>query len=206
MKPNIAAPGSSVRSSYYLTDQSYTTMGGTSMAGPHVAGLVALIISADPGLRGDVNGIRDMIEQSAVRRTTAQGCGGDSPTAAPNNVYGWGRIDAYAATCGGLPPTITDLQVTKLNAMDLQLTWSATAHATTYRVQWNTSPYFAPEPTCLAGACETVATTGSSQAALGDISANYTYLVRARNRCGEMQSAASNRVGEFGFPLVGGGP
>ena len=72
-------------------------MSGTSMAGPHVAGVVALLISAIPGLAGNVEAIENIVEQSAVRLTTTQGCGGDTATAVPNNVYGWGRIDMLAA-------------------------------------------------------------------------------------------------------------
>jgi len=67
------------------------------MAGPHVAGAVALLISAYPGLAGKVDQIENILEQSAVHLTSGQGCGGDSTTAVPNNVYGWGRIDVLAA-------------------------------------------------------------------------------------------------------------
>ena len=67
------------------------------MAGPHVAGAVALLISAYPGLAGNVGQIENILEQSAVHLTSSQGCGGDSATAVPNNVYGWGRIDVLAA-------------------------------------------------------------------------------------------------------------
>jgi len=67
------------------------------MAGPHVAGAVALLISAYPGLAGKVDQIENILEQSAVHLTSNQGCGGDSATAVPNNVYGWGRIDVLAA-------------------------------------------------------------------------------------------------------------
>ena len=96
LKPDISAPGSNIRS---------TTRGGnyeggwngTSMAGPHVAGMVALLISAQPSLASDVDQIESIINLSAVPRTTTQGCGGDGPADVPNNVYGYGRIDAWAA-------------------------------------------------------------------------------------------------------------
>ena len=70
---------------------------GTSMAGPHVAGAVALVLSAQPGLAGDVDAIEGVVEATAVPSTTTEGCGGDGSLDVPNNTYGWGRIDALAA-------------------------------------------------------------------------------------------------------------
>lgn len=84
LKPDIAAPGVAIRSS---VPGGYTAMSGTSMAGPHVAGLVALLLSAHPELKGQVDAIERILEQTAVPL--------GSPT--PNNTYGWGRIDALAA-------------------------------------------------------------------------------------------------------------
>ncbi|OGV40467.1 MAG: hypothetical protein A2X46_07335 [Lentisphaerae bacterium GWF2_57_35] len=95
LKPNISAPGTSIRSCVPGTGYSY--MSGTSMAGPHVAGLTALILSAHPGLRGQVDRIENLIEQTAVRLTSAQTCGGLAGTNIPNNTFGWGRIDAVEA-------------------------------------------------------------------------------------------------------------
>jgi uncharacterized repeat protein (TIGR01451 family) len=94
-KPDISAPGVNVRSCY--PGGGYVSMSGTSMAAPHVAGLVALLISAQPALRGQVEQIESTIEQSALGLTTNQGCGGDLPDEIPNNTFGWGRIDALAA-------------------------------------------------------------------------------------------------------------
>jgi len=94
-KPDISAPGMGVRSS--LRGGGYGSMSGTSMAAPHVAGLAALLISAQPALKGQVGQIEDLIEHSAVQRTTSQICGGVPGSNIPNNVYGWGRIDAWAA-------------------------------------------------------------------------------------------------------------
>jgi serine protease AprX len=94
-KPEISAPGVSVRSS--IPGDGYGWSSGTSMAGPHVAGLVALLIDAQPDLAGDVDTIEALIQETAVRLYTEEGCGGDSPQSIPNNTYGWGRIDAYSA-------------------------------------------------------------------------------------------------------------
>ncbi len=95
MKPNVAAPGRSVRSS--IRDGGYASFSGTSMAGPHVVGLVALLISADPTLAGNVEEIEEIIEQTAVQKTSDDGCGDDDNLSIPNNTYGFGRIDALAA-------------------------------------------------------------------------------------------------------------
>ena len=64
------------------------------MAGPHVAGLVALMISADPSLAGNLDLLRTRIQDTAVQRTSTQTCGGVPGSAIPNNTYGYGRIDA----------------------------------------------------------------------------------------------------------------
>jgi serine protease AprX len=112
-KPDITAPGVAIRSALRANDSAYGNLSGTSMAGPHVAGLVALIISANPALAGDVDRIEDIIEQTAVPKTTTEGCGGDTPTQVPNNTYGWGRIDALAAVQLAAAP---DLVVSGMSA------------------------------------------------------------------------------------------
>jgi serine protease AprX len=100
LKPDISAPGVSVRSS--VRNGLYALKSGTSMAAPHVAGLMALMISANPWLGRDVDTLTQLIESSALPMTTTEGCGGDSPTDVPNHSFGHGLIDAPAAVQAGL--------------------------------------------------------------------------------------------------------
>jgi hypothetical protein len=95
MKPDVAAPGVGVRSA--LPGGGYDSWSGTSMAGPHVAGLVALLLSAEPSLAGDVDAIEEIVRSTARPTTTDQGCGGDGSSAVPNNVFGHGIVSAAAA-------------------------------------------------------------------------------------------------------------
>jgi serine protease AprX len=96
LKPDISAPGVNIRSS--VPGGGYEGgWNGTSMAGPHVAGLVALLISANPALAGQVDNLENAINMTAVPRTTAQTCGGVPGSQIPNNTYGYGRIDSWEA-------------------------------------------------------------------------------------------------------------
>jgi serine protease AprX len=106
-KPDLVAPGISINSSMRL--HTYSVLSGTSMAAPHVAGAVALLWSAFPELRGNVEQSETALEQSALPLTTSLGCGGEGPAAVPNNVYGYGQLDVLAAYDYLLnsPPTAT---------------------------------------------------------------------------------------------------
>ncbi|HRG54137.1 MAG TPA: S8/S53 family peptidase [Bacteroidia bacterium] len=95
ISPDISAPGSDVYSC--VPGGGYSNMSGTSMAGPHVAGLVGLIISANPQLAGKVTTIEEIIQSTAQKLTSTQTCGGVAGSAIPNNTFGHGRIDALAA-------------------------------------------------------------------------------------------------------------
>ncbi|MEV4168152.1 S8 family serine peptidase [Nonomuraea sp. NPDC049709] len=91
IKPNIAAPGVDVRSA--VPGDEYGLKTGTSMASPHVAATVALMWSASPYLRNDVEATRALLDGTAADVDEGR-CGG---TAADNFTWGEGRLDAYAA-------------------------------------------------------------------------------------------------------------
>jgi subtilisin family serine protease len=91
VKPNITAPGVRVRSS--VPGNGYAEMDGTSMATPHVTATVALMWSASQVLRGRVTESRELLNTTAIPAQDPA-CGGEP---GDNNVWGHGRLDAFAA-------------------------------------------------------------------------------------------------------------
>jgi subtilisin family serine protease len=92
--PEVVAPGVNIRTAerYGL----YQVATGTSLAAPHVAGALALLLSAYPNLTAD--------QQQAALGNTAVDLG----TAGPDNGFGYGRLDVLAAyqwLQGGGAPT-----------------------------------------------------------------------------------------------------
>ncbi len=81
--PDLVAPGSAI----YTADRYglYQTLSGTSLAAPHVGGVLALLLGSAPALSAD--------QQQAALLTTAVDLG----TAGPDETYGAGLVDARAA-------------------------------------------------------------------------------------------------------------
>ncbi|HWN10635.1 MAG TPA: S8 family serine peptidase, partial [Pyrinomonadaceae bacterium] len=109
VKPNISAPGVNVRSATRSSDTAFSNLSGTSMASPHVAGVVALLWSARPHLVRNIAATRTLLQNTANPAVTvaAQTCGGIPSTQIPNNSFGYGRVDALAAFNASVPVTVS---------------------------------------------------------------------------------------------------
>lgn len=94
VKPDILAPGVNVLST--LPDDTYGRLDGTSMAGPHTVGVVALMWSANPKLIGDIDRTDQILAQSA---SPYNGSYPNCPGAhsSPSTVAGYGILNAYQA-------------------------------------------------------------------------------------------------------------
>jgi subtilisin family serine protease len=117
---DISGPGVGVLSTVW--NNGYTTMSGTSMATPHVAGVAALVLSCNPSLTGAQ--VADILRQTARPLR-------DNPTdPIPNNNYGFGCVDAQAAVNRGCPPRPTTLITCRVSRIVLCPTQTITCRAT----------------------------------------------------------------------------
>jgi PKD repeat protein len=134
IKPDVVAPGVDICSTY--PGNSWTCgYSGTSWATAHAAGLAALLYSADPGLIGNAASTTLIITSTALCLENLS-CGGTPCPDGANNVYGWGRIDAYAAVASVLQPCdpVTEAgftwePLTPTASLPITLTASATGTA-----------------------------------------------------------------------------
>jgi serine protease AprX len=100
--PQVVAPGASIRTADITFNgnypESYATVAGTSFAAPHVAGAMALLLSADPSL--GIDELEAALSLSAL----------DLGEIGPDNVYGNGLLDVAGAytLLSGSQPQCTD--------------------------------------------------------------------------------------------------
>ena len=134
IKPEVSAPGVSVRSSYGSGDNTYSSLDGTSMACPHVVGAIGLLKQAFPMLTGKQI-------KSALYNTAK-----DLGTAGEDNTYGKGLIDvlaAYQSLVSFLLPLnpfnintpIANVTVTSFpnSSSNVSVTWDTASAGATYK-------------------------------------------------------------------------
>ncbi|MEY5034698.1 MAG: hypothetical protein RL447_1076, partial [Bacteroidota bacterium] len=137
---DIFAPGSSITSAWYTSSTATSTISGTSMASPHVAGVAALYLEAYPG--STPAQVQDGLKASATANVVT------SPgTGSPNLLLFSG---SFSGGGGGTPtaPAAPALLSPTNGATGRPITnsavsWSTSAGATSYTVELSTSTSFA---------------------------------------------------------------
>jgi subtilisin family serine protease len=207
LKPDVSAPGVGVRSS--IPGGAYAVFSGTSMAGPHVAGAVALLLDALPSLEGDVDAIEQILKASATPRASSQTCGGVLGTEIPNHTYGYGTIDVAEAVTGdadgdarsnlddcalvdptlwSAPSAVSDLGLAYGGAVELSWSPPGSSGGTQLVYDVLKSPIAANFENATCVASDSTEATASDP--LPDKGLRF-YLVRVKNECGSATGRAS---------------
>ena len=121
IRPDISAPGSSITSLNYANNTGYVAHDGTSMATPCAAGVMALLLEANPALSPAE--IDSIIELTAVKIGNFK----------KNNITGSGRIDALAAINALFfhgPSGLT----ADFDGDNVELSWDAPSSVVSYEV------------------------------------------------------------------------
>ena len=142
LKPDISAPGVAVYST--TVNNRYSSLSGTSMASPHVVGATALLWSAVPELVGEIDMTEQVLIKSAMPASVSLCGSGDEP-ATPNNVYGYGRLNALQAVELAQHPAKVAVQISRQDGNETGetpmpgITLTLTDQKTGYRYETSTS-------------------------------------------------------------------
>ena len=126
IKPDVMAVGSDVYVASGFDPTGYDFVQGTSFSCPLTAGVAALVLKVHP--EATAMQIVNAIKTTAYR--------GPSQTARPDNLYGWGIIDAMAAIQylggGSQPPPPTAIAATDSSATGFTANWETVSGAKGY--------------------------------------------------------------------------
>ncbi len=210
IKPEVSAPGVSVRSSGTATG--YNQLSGTSMASPHVAGAIGLLKQFAPTLTGQQ--IKMALYNTAI----------DLGTAGEDNTYGKGLIDLVAAymslgTPDTVPPTrITDLAVVDPTSNSLRLTWTAPLDTSMggvvqYDIRWALSPitdttsFYNATPLTYPGAPGAAGTPQQLIVTGLNFSTTYHFAIRSKDAWGNWSLVSNSANGTtLAAPSIGVNP
>ncbi len=122
IKPDVVTMGSGNYAADWTNPIGYYFSQGTSFATPLTASAAALVLSAHPDATA-------MEVLTALKTTTVRiNDGTDKTTAYPNNFYGWGRVDAYAAALS-LGPVVSNMPVVRYEVVGNEPSLIVTVHA-----------------------------------------------------------------------------
>ncbi len=97
LKPDVMAPGGAIMSAQAGSGDGYVSYSGTSMATPHVAGVAALMLQANPDVSptSSTDYVKQILRETSDHKVPLDvDCG---EIFSPNNCYGWGTVDLIGA-------------------------------------------------------------------------------------------------------------
>lgn len=167
---DILAPGTGIYSAWKSSATSYNTISGTSMATPHVAGVAALYLSANPGSA-----------PTTVRNALVNNAPGVTVTGIPSNTTN--KIVYTGFIGGGTPPTPpaapTNLNASAISYNRIDLSWTDNAtNETAYHVERSLDGTNFTQIASLGAGATSYSVTGLNA------STTYYFQVRAGNSAG----------------------
>ena len=162
---DILAPGTGIYSAWKSSTTSYYTISGTSMASPHVAGVAALYLAANPGSAAGT--VRNALVNNAPAVSVA-----GLPSNTTNKIVYTGFIGGGTPPTPPANPTNLGASAVAYNRIDLSWTDNAT-NETNYYVEQSPDGTSSWQQIASLGA-------GAQSYSVTGLSANTTYYFRVR--------------------------
>ncbi|MFL2940353.1 MAG: S8 family serine peptidase [Candidatus Poseidoniales archaeon] len=109
LKPDVMAPGGAIMSAQANSGDGYVSYSGTSMATPHVAGVAALMLQANPNISptSSTDYVKQILRETSDHKVPLDiDCG---EFFSPNNCYGWGTVELVGAVSRSMNLKTADL-------------------------------------------------------------------------------------------------